>query len=168
MGTIFIRAPVVQAYGLTETCAGAAFSDYDDISVGRVGPPLPCCFVKVNLVLHMSTNIYVLLYNIFHSKEAFDSDHILLDLLVFYANMTSTLLIFVFNICFYILFYLQPTFTFVQTKVRTVANSTIWAKSSVINIFRYVAACFLGRRGVFNIQQTNASRRNCSWRRLRN
>lgn len=41
------RAPIGQGYGLTETCAGAAFSESDDISVGRVGPPLPCCYVKV-------------------------------------------------------------------------------------------------------------------------
>jgi long-chain acyl-CoA synthetase len=39
--------PVGQGYGLTETCAGAAFSEWDDASVGRVGPPLPCCYVKV-------------------------------------------------------------------------------------------------------------------------
>lgn len=41
------RAPIGQGYGLTETCAGAAFSEADDISVGRVGPPLPCCYIKV-------------------------------------------------------------------------------------------------------------------------
>lgn len=44
---ICVGAPVVQAYGLTETCAGAAFSDFSDTSVGRVGPPLPCCFLKL-------------------------------------------------------------------------------------------------------------------------
>lgn len=41
------RAPIGQGYGLTETCAGAAFSEWDDPSVGRVGPPLPCCYIKV-------------------------------------------------------------------------------------------------------------------------
>ena len=41
--------PVGQGYGLTETCAGAAFSEWDDTSVGRVGPPLPCCYVKVSV-----------------------------------------------------------------------------------------------------------------------
>lgn len=41
------RAPVVQGYGLTETCAGAAFTEPDDISVGRVGPPVPHCYIKV-------------------------------------------------------------------------------------------------------------------------
>lgn len=40
-------APIGQGYGLTETCAGATFSEWDDTSVGRVGPPLPCCFIKV-------------------------------------------------------------------------------------------------------------------------
>ncbi|AQK57134.1 Long chain acyl-CoA synthetase 8 [Zea mays] len=39
--------PVGQGYGLTETCAGAAFTEWDDTSVGRVGPPLPCCYVKL-------------------------------------------------------------------------------------------------------------------------
>lgn len=43
--------PVGQGYGLTETCAGAAFSEWDDTSVGRVGPPLPCCYVKVCALL---------------------------------------------------------------------------------------------------------------------
>ncbi|XP_047971621.1 long chain acyl-CoA synthetase 8 isoform X2 [Salvia hispanica] len=44
---ICIGAPIGQGYGLTETCAGAAFSEADDISVGRVGPPLPCCYIKL-------------------------------------------------------------------------------------------------------------------------
>lgn len=42
-----IRAPIGQGYGLTETCAGAAFTEADDTSVGRAGPPLPCCYIKV-------------------------------------------------------------------------------------------------------------------------
>lgn len=41
------RAPIGQGYGLTETCAGGTFSEFDDTSVGRVGAPLPCSFVKV-------------------------------------------------------------------------------------------------------------------------
>lgn len=41
------RAPIGQGYGLTETSAGAAFSESDDPSVGRVGPPVPCCYIKV-------------------------------------------------------------------------------------------------------------------------
>ena len=44
---MFNRAPIGQGYGLTETFAGAAFSEWDDYSVGRVGPPLPCCYIKV-------------------------------------------------------------------------------------------------------------------------
>lgn len=44
---ICMGAPIGQGYGLTETCAGAAFSEYDDTSVGRVGPPLPCGYVKL-------------------------------------------------------------------------------------------------------------------------
>ncbi|KAI5660638.1 hypothetical protein M9H77_19961 [Catharanthus roseus] len=44
---ICMGAPIGQGYGLTETCAGAAFSEWDDISVGRVGPPLPCGYIKL-------------------------------------------------------------------------------------------------------------------------
>lgn len=41
------RAPIGQGYGLTETCAGGTFSEFDDTSVGRVGNPIPCTYVKV-------------------------------------------------------------------------------------------------------------------------
>ncbi|KAJ6873998.1 long chain acyl-CoA synthetase 8 [Populus alba x Populus x berolinensis] len=44
---ICMGAIIGQGYGLTETCAGAAFTEWDDPSVGRVGPPLPCCYVKL-------------------------------------------------------------------------------------------------------------------------
>ncbi|KAF5482639.1 hypothetical protein F2P56_003194 [Juglans regia] len=44
---ICMGAPIGQAYGLTETFAGASFSDWDDLTVGRVGPPLPCCYLKL-------------------------------------------------------------------------------------------------------------------------
>ncbi|KAG5569589.1 hypothetical protein H5410_059355 [Solanum commersonii] len=44
---ICMGAPIGQGYGLTETFAGAAFSESDDPSVGRVGPPLPCCYIKL-------------------------------------------------------------------------------------------------------------------------
>ncbi|CAN1127974.1 Long chain acyl-CoA synthetase 8 [Linum perenne] len=44
---ICMGAPIGQAYGLTETSAGAAFSEWDDTSVGRVGPPLPCAYIKL-------------------------------------------------------------------------------------------------------------------------
>ena len=39
--------PIGQGYGLTETCAGATFSEFDDTSVGRVGPPVPHGYIKV-------------------------------------------------------------------------------------------------------------------------
>lgn len=44
---VCIGAPIGQGYGLTETCAAAAFSEADDNSVGRVGPPLPCVYIKL-------------------------------------------------------------------------------------------------------------------------
>lgn len=44
---VCVGAPIGQGYGLTETCAGAAFSEADDNSVGRVGPPLPCAYIKL-------------------------------------------------------------------------------------------------------------------------
>lgn len=44
---ICLGAPIGQGYGLTETCAGGTFSEYDDTSVGRVGPPLPCSYIKL-------------------------------------------------------------------------------------------------------------------------
>ncbi|WOG86612.1 hypothetical protein DCAR_0205829 [Daucus carota subsp. sativus] len=34
-------------YGLTETCAAATFSEHDDTSIGRVGPPLSCAIIKL-------------------------------------------------------------------------------------------------------------------------
>ncbi|KAK0588728.1 hypothetical protein LWI29_004704 [Acer saccharum] len=40
-------APIGQGYGLTETCAGAAFSEWDDTTAGPVGPPLPCSYIKL-------------------------------------------------------------------------------------------------------------------------
>ena len=42
-----LRAPIGQGYGLTETCAGATFTEPDDPNVGHVGPPLPCSYIKV-------------------------------------------------------------------------------------------------------------------------
>ncbi|KAJ6723866.1 LONG CHAIN ACYL-COA SYNTHETASE 8-LIKE [Salix koriyanagi] len=44
---ICMGAIIGQGYGLTETCAGAAFTEWDDPSVGRVGPPLPCSCIKL-------------------------------------------------------------------------------------------------------------------------
>ncbi|XP_022773255.1 long chain acyl-CoA synthetase 9, chloroplastic-like isoform X2 [Durio zibethinus] len=45
--SICLGAPIGQGYGLTETCAGATFSEVDDTSVGRVGSSLPCSFIKL-------------------------------------------------------------------------------------------------------------------------
>ncbi|KAH7861380.1 hypothetical protein Vadar_025369 [Vaccinium darrowii] len=44
---ICLGAPIAQGYGLTETCAGTAFTEWDDTSVGRVGPPLCCYYIKL-------------------------------------------------------------------------------------------------------------------------
>ncbi|XP_078171188.1 long chain acyl-CoA synthetase 8-like isoform X2 [Carex rostrata] len=44
---ICLGTPIGQAYGLTETSAAAAFTEWDDTTVGRVGPPLPCCYIKL-------------------------------------------------------------------------------------------------------------------------
>ncbi|GMH17168.1 hypothetical protein Nepgr_019009 [Nepenthes gracilis] len=44
---ICFGAPIGQGYGLTETCAGGSFTEFDDTSVGRVGAPLPCSFIKL-------------------------------------------------------------------------------------------------------------------------
>ncbi|CAJ0609992.1 unnamed protein product [Cylicocyclus nassatus] len=35
--------PVIQGYGLTETCGGGTLADAHDLSTGSVGPPLTCC-----------------------------------------------------------------------------------------------------------------------------
>ncbi|ONI34782.1 hypothetical protein PRUPE_1G499000 [Prunus persica] len=48
---ICIGSPIGQGYGLTETCAGGTFSEFDDTSVARVGAPLPCSFIKVEAAL---------------------------------------------------------------------------------------------------------------------
>lgn len=39
--------PVVQGYGLTETCGGATLADVTDLSTGSVGPPLRCCEIML-------------------------------------------------------------------------------------------------------------------------
>lgn len=59
------RAPIGQGYGLTETCAGGAFSEFDDRSVGRVGNPLPSCYVKVLL----PSNFKLTFLDMLHSSE---------------------------------------------------------------------------------------------------
>lgn len=44
---ICLGVSIGQGYGLTETCAGGTFSEFDDTSVGRVGAPLPCSYFKL-------------------------------------------------------------------------------------------------------------------------
>jgi len=39
--------PVIQGYGLTETCAGATLEMLEDTTVGHVGPPIDCCEIKL-------------------------------------------------------------------------------------------------------------------------
>lgn len=39
---ICMCCPVIQGYGLTETCAAASISDINDLSTGAVGPPIRC------------------------------------------------------------------------------------------------------------------------------
>eukprot|EP01114_Cavostelium_apophysatum_P021160 TRINITY_DN72_c0_g1_i3.p1 TRINITY_DN72_c0_g1~~TRINITY_DN72_c0_g1_i3.p1 ORF type:complete len:1130 (-),score=527.02 TRINITY_DN72_c0_g1_i3:24-3413(-) len=39
--------PVLQGYGLTETSAGTSISDPDDPEIGHIGPPIPCCEIKL-------------------------------------------------------------------------------------------------------------------------
>ncbi|VDM63759.1 unnamed protein product [Angiostrongylus costaricensis] len=40
---ICMCCPVVQGYGLTETCGAACIADINDLSTGTVGPPVRCC-----------------------------------------------------------------------------------------------------------------------------
>ncbi|XP_078312564.1 long-chain-fatty-acid--CoA ligase 4-like [Crassostrea virginica] len=44
---ICFRCPVLQGYGLTETCGAGTISEVDDISTGRVGAPLICCEIRL-------------------------------------------------------------------------------------------------------------------------
>ncbi|KAL4219831.1 Long-chain-fatty-acid--CoA ligase 4 [Mactra antiquata] len=39
--------PVLQGYGLTETCGAGTVTDVSDMSTGRVGPPLTCCEIRL-------------------------------------------------------------------------------------------------------------------------
>ncbi|KAI5340038.1 hypothetical protein L3X38_019312 [Prunus dulcis] len=55
---ICMGAPIGQGYGLTETFAGATFSEWDDTTVGRVGPPLPCGYIKEDVILYILSGIY--------------------------------------------------------------------------------------------------------------
>lgn len=40
---ICMCCPVIQGYGLTETCGAACIADINDLSTGTVGPPVRCC-----------------------------------------------------------------------------------------------------------------------------
>jgi len=44
---VVLGVPVLQGYGLTETCAGSTICHPDDRTYGRVGAPLPCCEIKL-------------------------------------------------------------------------------------------------------------------------
>uniref|UniRef100_A0A914DF01 long-chain-fatty-acid--CoA ligase n=1 Tax=Acrobeloides nanus TaxID=290746 RepID=A0A914DF01_9BILA len=46
MNVVFCT-PVVQGYGLTETCGGATLAEVYDLSTGSVGPPLRCCEIML-------------------------------------------------------------------------------------------------------------------------
>lgn len=48
--TASLSVRITEGYGLTETCSSACVSLLDDsniFSVGHVGPPLPCCEIKI-------------------------------------------------------------------------------------------------------------------------
>jgi long-chain acyl-CoA synthetase len=50
---VVIGAVVLQGYGLTETCAATCVTEEADICLGHVGPPVPCCEVKLEDVPEM-------------------------------------------------------------------------------------------------------------------
>eukprot|EP01129_Flabellula_baltica_P016886 TRINITY_DN9190_c0_g1_i1.p1 TRINITY_DN9190_c0_g1~~TRINITY_DN9190_c0_g1_i1.p1 ORF type:complete len:729 (+),score=164.84 TRINITY_DN9190_c0_g1_i1:52-2238(+) len=56
ISTVF-DCPVLQGYGLTETCAGCSISSPDDSEVGQVGPPIPSCEVKLVSVPDMNYTV---------------------------------------------------------------------------------------------------------------
>jgi len=45
--SVVLNVAVMQGYGLTETCAGGTITSWDDRVFGRVGPPVPCCEIKL-------------------------------------------------------------------------------------------------------------------------
>eukprot|EP01130_Rhizamoeba_saxonica_P008300 TRINITY_DN335_c0_g1_i1.p1 TRINITY_DN335_c0_g1~~TRINITY_DN335_c0_g1_i1.p1 ORF type:complete len:790 (-),score=224.46 TRINITY_DN335_c0_g1_i1:696-3065(-) len=45
--SVVFGCPVLQGYGLTETCAGACITNPADNTRGVVGPPLSCCEIKL-------------------------------------------------------------------------------------------------------------------------
>jgi long-chain acyl-CoA synthetase len=46
--------PVIQGYGLTETCAGGTLQLLDDTNTGHTGPVIPCCEMKLEDVPEMN------------------------------------------------------------------------------------------------------------------
>eukprot|EP01100_Stratorugosa_tubuloviscum_P000594 TRINITY_DN112_c0_g1_i1.p1 TRINITY_DN112_c0_g1~~TRINITY_DN112_c0_g1_i1.p1 ORF type:complete len:691 (-),score=333.19 TRINITY_DN112_c0_g1_i1:98-2170(-) len=45
--------PVIQGYGLTETCGGGTIQELDEAICGRVGPPILCTEIKLTDVIDM-------------------------------------------------------------------------------------------------------------------
>jgi len=52
--SVVFGCPVMQGYGLTETCGGTSISHSIDRAFGKVGPPLPCCEIKLVSVPEMN------------------------------------------------------------------------------------------------------------------
>eukprot|EP00007_Cunea_sp_BSH-02190019_P005185 CAMPEP_0174242634 /NCGR_PEP_ID=MMETSP0417-20130205/28580_1 /TAXON_ID=242541 /ORGANISM="Mayorella sp, Strain BSH-02190019" /LENGTH=691 /DNA_ID=CAMNT_0015322053 /DNA_START=204 /DNA_END=2279 /DNA_ORIENTATION=- len=44
---VCFSVPVLQGYGLTETCGGGALMEMNDVSTGRCGPPVTCTEIKL-------------------------------------------------------------------------------------------------------------------------
>jgi long-chain acyl-CoA synthetase len=53
---IAFDCPIVQGYGLTETCAGGTIQLPYDVSFGHIGPPIACCEIKLVSVPEMNYN----------------------------------------------------------------------------------------------------------------
>ncbi|AQK39529.1 Long chain acyl-CoA synthetase 9 chloroplastic [Zea mays] len=66
---ICLGAPIGQGYGLTETCAGGTFSEYDDTSVGRVGAPLPCSYIKALNFNFFTLSVTITTHHIYYVKD---------------------------------------------------------------------------------------------------
>jgi long-chain acyl-CoA synthetase len=49
---VCFSVPIVQGYGLTETTGGSAVQEIEDMQLNRVGPPIPCCEIKLVDVPH--------------------------------------------------------------------------------------------------------------------
>jgi long-chain acyl-CoA synthetase len=45
--TITVNVPIIQGYGLTESCAGGTVTEMDEQTLGIVGPPIACCMIKL-------------------------------------------------------------------------------------------------------------------------